>query len=351
MTELIVAADRIIDGKGTHQETDRLLARARARGLSVCELQIVTLAQRWEDNLPPGHFKSGASAMAAIRRARKLIADKKFAVALIKGTDLLRTGYQRADRERFMKLYSNRYTPLDGYTRLVPEFLRYHGITESQFRTISDALFRNYLRTWQRTEPDRAAPDQRWFGMVTKYFRGVDCANPNIDFSGQLIVTDVKHADLLAVPLKKRLNILGNSFTKLTVAGFKSIPKVAPYLHLRKAIRAALAEAKIDFREEFLSGRALLDAYTCYPVVPMGLLLRLGLVEKLSELPGFLETYEVPITGGLNLARAPWNLTSLNSFIVRREQLLGSKKLRYGLVHGNGSLGNQQGITIVGKVR
>lgn len=53
------------------------------------------------------------------------------------------------------------------------------------------------------------------------------------------------------------------------------------------------------------------------------------------------------VTGGLNLGRAAWNLTSLNALIVMRERILADKNIRLGLVHGNGSLGNQQGITVL----
>ncbi|HXH32739.1 MAG TPA: hypothetical protein VNJ01_18210 [Bacteriovoracaceae bacterium] len=349
MNYFIVAADRIVDGEGDHLATEKVLKKAEKFGLKTIVLHIVTLAQRWEDNLPPGHFKSGASAMAAINRAQTLLATDSACVVLIRGTDLLRTGYERKDRDRFMKLYRGKFTPLDGYTRLVPAFLKYHGISLKQFNEISHSLFENYLRTWRLQDPKRTAPNARWFEPVTRYFRGVDCANPNIDFSGQLVVMDEARADLLRIPSRERIRILGNSFSKLAVDGFESIPKVAPYLHLKKTIRAALDEARIDFKEEFLQGRALLEAYTCYPVVPMGLLLRLGLVRKLSELPEFLKTHEVTITGGLNLARAPWNLTSLNYLIAMREKLKNSRRHRYGLVHGNGSLGNQQGITILGK--
>lgn len=84
-------------------------------------------------------------------------------------------------------------------------------------------------------------------------------------------------------------------------------------------------------------------------MVPMALLLKLDLVTHLTEIPNFLKQYEVTITGGLNLAKAPWNLTSFNYLIAMREKLMGSKNYKYGLVHGNGSLGNQQGITVLGR--
>jgi hypothetical protein len=349
MNELIIAGDRIVDGQGDHSETEGLITRAQKLGLLVSTLEIVPLSKRWEGHLAPHQFKSGASAMAAIKKGRKLLSSGRASLVVIRGRDLLRSGYTKEEREKYMKLYSGKYTPLDGYTRLVPHFLKYHTITAAQFKFISMALFENYSRTWKRLHPQGSLPDERWFAPITKYFRGVDCANPNVDFSGQILLAGVEVADLLRVPKKKRVKVLGNSFVQLSVDGLSSVGKVASYLHLKRAIKTALSEAKIDFNQEFLSGRALLEAYTCYPIVPMGLLLRLGLVETLEEIPKLLGKYEVTITGGLNLDRAAWNLTSLNYIISMREKLLSSKHSRYGLVHGNGSLGNQQGITILGR--
>ncbi len=349
MKFVIVAADTIVDGKGDHQKTSDVFTYAKGLGLATSELEIVTLAKRWEDKLSPNQFKSGASAMAAINKAQKLIETKKSSVVLIKGVDLLRTGYVKEDRERYMKLYGKKYTPLDGYTKLVQPFMRYHKINEKDFFEIRDKLFENYLKTWTRLYPEKKLPDERWYQPLTKFFRGVDCANPNIDYSGRFILTNEKNADRLKIPKNERVFVLGNAFTKLTVDGFESIPRIASYDHLKKVIKKAMVEAKIDFRTEFMNGRALMEAYTCYPVVPMALIWRLGLVNHLKMIPEFLQEHEVTITGGLNLAKAPWNLTSLNYVISMREKLITSDKYLYGLVHGNGSLGNQQGITILGK--
>ena len=345
----IIAADRIIDGLGSHERTEALIARSKKLGLKVTVLEVVSLAKRWEDQLSANEFKSGASAMGAIEKARKLFQAMKADVVVIKGDDLLRSGYTKEEREKFMKLYRGRFTPLDGYTKLVPPFLKHAGATKKEFFEVSQALFENYFKTWTRLHPGAKIPDARWFELITPYFRGVDCANPNIDYSGQLLISIEKTADLLRVPKKERVTILGNAFTKLSVDGFESVPKIAPYQHLKRTINKAQGEAQIDFKAEFLKGSALLEAYTCYPVVPMALLLKLRLVDHLQEIPAFLELHEVTITGGLNLAKAPWNLTSLNYLIAMREKLLTSKSYRYGLVHGNGSLGNQQGITILGK--
>ncbi len=338
----IIAGDRIQDGIGSHAESEKVALRARKMNLRVHTLEIVTLAKRWEDKLSPHEFKSGASVMAAIEKARTLLAKKKTDLVVIKGRDFLKSEYDRVEREKFMRLYEGKLTPLDGYDRLVPLFLKYHKLSEKDFFIIRDALFGNYQRTWEGN-----LPDAKWFRLLTKYFRGVDCANPNVDYSGQIILSTAKTADLLKIPARKRVTILGNAFTKLSVDGMESLPKIAPYLHLKRTITKALRESKIDFKKEFFKNRALLEAYTCYPVVPMALIQRLGLVDTMNEIPKLLENYKVTVSGGLNLGKAPWNLTSLNGIIVMREKLLSSRKYRYGLVHGNGSLGNQQGVTLL----
>lgn len=216
MKVLIIAGDRIIDNHGSHAISDAVIAKAEKLKLTVTTLEVVSLAKRWEDKLSKNQFKSGASAMAAVNQARKLLEAKKADVVVIKGADLLRSGYTREERESYMKLYNKKYTPLDGYTKLVPPFLKCFGIKEAQFKQISSALFENYARTWQGP-----LPESRWFAPVTKYFRGVDCANPNIDYSGQIVITDEAHADLLRIPNSERVSILGNAFTKLQVDGYE----------------------------------------------------------------------------------------------------------------------------------
>lgn len=349
MNYFIIAADRIVDQQGTHAQTEKLLTQADKKHLSITTLEIVNLAKRWEDKLKSNEFKSGASAMDAINKARKLLASKKADLVVIKGQDLLKTGYVKEDRDNFMRLYNKKFTPMDGYNKLVPAFLRFHGFSEKDYFKGREALFENYSATWKSLHPNANPPEGRWFQPLTKYFRGVDCANPHIDYSVQIIITNKKIADLLKVPGKNRVEILGNAFTKLKVDGFKSIAEIAPYLHLKRTINKALKEAKINFNLEYLEGRAALDAYTCYPVVPMGLLVRMGLVKELQDLPDFLKEHEVTVTGGLNLGKAAWNLTSLNAIIAMREKMINSKAIRYGMVHGNGSIGNQQGITILKK--
>ncbi|AMP90837.1 hypothetical protein [Legionella pneumophila] len=349
MKLFIIAADRIIDSVGSHQDTDNLINQIREKKFTVATLKILSLAKGWQDKIKPYEFTSGASAMAAIERARKILSTKKADVVLIKGQDFLKTGYGSNERVKFMKFYHENYTPIQGYDELVPLFLQKYKLDEKKYFKIRDALFENYTKTWKKINPANSMPHEKWYQSLTKYFRGVDCANPNVDFSGQLIVSTEKAADVLNIPQKARVEILGNSFVKINLKGVASLPKIATYHHLKRAINKAIIQAKFNFKDKFMNGDALLDAYTCYPIVPMALLYHLGLVNSLSEIPDLLKSYEVTVTGGLNLGKAPWSLTSLNALIVMRERLISSNKANFGLVHGNGLFGNQQGITILKK--
>ncbi|HAU0828256.1 TPA: hypothetical protein ACUNL2_002767 [Legionella pneumophila] len=349
MKTFIIAADRTVDSFGSHQDTDNILNLAREKGLVVVTLEILSLAQGWQDKMKPHQFKSGASAMAAIERARKILSTKKADAVLIKGQDFLKTGYGSCEREKFMKFYHENYTPLQGYNELVPLFLQKYKLDEKEYFKIRDALFENYTKTWKKINPANSMPHEKWYQPLTKYFRGVDCANPSVDYSGQIILSTEKVADVLNIPQKARVEILGNSFVKINLKGLVSLPKIAPYHHLKRAINKAITQAKLNFKDKFMNEKALLDAYTCFPIVPMALLYCLGLVNSLTEIPDLLKSYEVTVTGGLNLGKAPWSLTSLNALIVMRERLISSDKAKFGLVHGNGLFGNQQGITIIKK--
>jgi len=92
----------------------------------------------------------------------------------------------------------------------------------------------------------------------------------------------------------------------------------------------------------------MLEAYTCYPVVPLAFLLHSGLVRDMAAVPGLLRDFEVTVTGGLNLARAPWNNTTLNSMVVATQLLRGRGPKKLAGIHGNGSLGYQQGFLLLG---
>ncbi len=72
-----------------------------------------------------------------------------------------------------------------------------------------------------------------------------------------------------------------------------------------------------------------MEAYTCYPVVPLAFLLASGIASSPKEIPVLLQRLEITVTGGMNLARAPWNNPALNAMVTMYKRLRhGSHRLR-----------------------
>ena len=78
----------------------------------------------------------------------------------------------------------------------------------------------------------------------------------------------------------------------------------------------------------------------------MAFLISCKLVPSLAQIPEFLTDHLVTITGGMNLARAPWNNPALNGLIEMYHQL-NDNPTQHGLVHGNGGIGYRQGVAIL----
>jgi len=341
MKIFFIASDKIVDDEGSFSKTNKILNLAHHNKLKIETLVITPLSHPWDTPLKKNEFKSGASAIAAIDYAKKILRSKKFDVVVIEGRDALKSGYEKKFRNTCMELYEHNSTPLDGYERLTKVFLEQNKISESEYFNLRDKTFINLAKTW-----NGPLPHEKWFEPLTHYFRGVDCANPNIDFAGRIILAGPRVSNILKTLKKDMIEVAGNSSIKLKVDGLESLEKVKNYRHLNRAFKMACNEAKINFANLLQKKTALMEVYTCYPVVPLGFLLSTKLSSR-KNLSHFLETTPLTITGGLNLAKAPWNLTSLNALIEMRQKLIRSKKIKYGLVHGNGSLGNQQGITIL----
>ena len=157
-------------------------------------------------------------------------------------------------------------------------------------------------------------------------------------------------AELCKVPLEKRIRILGCHVEQACEDGVEHIPEIIRYDHLGKAFEKARGEAGIDFQEKFFKREALLEAYTCYPVVPIAFLLATGLVQKVSEIPDFLKEYPLTLSGGLNLGKAPWNNTTLSHLITMVKQLRDPTQPSLGGIHSNGALGYLQGFVILKRV-
>jgi hypothetical protein len=91
--------------------------------------------------------------------------------------------------------------------------------------------------------------------------------------------------------------------------------------------------------------------YSCYPVVPIAFLLKSGLAAAPADVLRLLAAYEVTVTGGLNLAKAPWNNTTLSAIVQMVPMLRSERSSRYGAVHSNTAFGYQQAFAILRSVR
>lgn len=318
-------------------------------GITPKYLVIEPLQVDWHSPEQTSHFRSGCAPIEALAEAKKLIENGEAAV-VISGEDYIKTGYSREERLSKMAVYGQSYPLTQAYTDLAQAFSENNGITEQQFKEFASALFENYQVSFRNALSDsftpELLPDLRWYKPITDLFRGVDCANPMVDFSGRLLLTRADVAEQLGVDKSQWLKVKAVGLSRLEGDGRDFLTDISQYEHLQQAYQQACGEADIDFVKLFKGGDALLDTYTCYPVVPMAFLLVSGLVDILDDIPDFLSKYSITITGGMNLARGAWNNPALNALVLMHQRLCdGPEKL--GLIHGNGGLGYRQGIAIV----
>lgn len=343
----VIAADKIVDGIDDSHETDDVRNALQSSSFQVAEFDVAPLSLPWNATLPQGCLRSACSPLEAVLIFKKLLATNKAQAMVLSGRDFIRSGYEKSQRNKFMEIYGEGETPLTGYTKLAPAFIESLGISREQFRTVCGHIFENYLRTYRGLHPDAVPPADTWFEPVTEFFRGVDCANPSVDFSGCAVFGNSEVADYFAVPESSRIRITGCSLYKSGKDGLDGIGDIIAYSHLEKAYDAACEEAEIDFTKRFLAHEALLEVYTCYPIAPLAFLIKSRLVTGVSEIPEFLDSYEITITGGLNLSKAPWNNTTLSNLVTMVHRLRERTTPNLGGIHGNGSLGYQQGFMIL----
>jgi hypothetical protein len=180
----------------------------------------------------------------------------------------------------------------------------------------------------------------------------VDCANPMVNFSGRLLITGADITEKLGVDRSQWLKVKAAGLSRLMVMGQIFLKDIAKYNHLQQAYKEACDEANVDLVHQFKCGEALLETYTCYPVVPMAFLLVSGLIQALEDIPDVLTKHSITITGSMNLARAAWNNPALNALMMMHNRLCddkGGDHEKLGLIHGNGGLGYRQEIAIVAR--
>ncbi len=342
---LILGTARVVDSEGSGDELEGRVTALSAAGLRVHALEIESLRSAWRgrpDRVGPG-FQSGCAPILALDRARVLLTEGAADAVVIRGDEPLRTGYSGPERRRLMRVYSDTSIP-EAYTRLARLQMERLGLDEPAYLRLADALLANYARTARRRGlPIRSAHGHE---AATSLFRLADCANPNLDFRGVVLLGTPRAAEVLHRTADGLARLLGVA-VELLDDGPEHLGTIVDYAHLGRAYRSACDQAGLDFAAHFHSGEALLEAYTCFPPPVIGLLLATGIAQSPAGLESVLARRELTVTGGMNLAGAPWNNPALHGLIVLLDQLKSSEA-RIGLVHGNGGVGGYQGVAIVG---
>lgn len=335
----IINADKIVDGVGSLQNVEDQIVKLSQKKLKYTELFIDPLKTDWHSDLKKNHFRSGCGPIEAVIHADKLIKSKDCDFVVISGKDLIKSEYTREERIERMSIYEKSIPSL--YNRIAMEYILKENISKDEFKISSDLLFKNYMRSYSAFY-ENYKPDQKWFKYITDLFRGVDCANPVVDFEGRLIIAGSHCISLFDT---NSLKILGHGFGQVE-DGSDNISEIKDFFHLEKAINDAIDSSKIDFFKKYINKKAAMEVYTCYPIIPLAFLFKSGLIKSTTEIPEFLKNNEITITGGMNLSKAPWNNPSLGA-IIDMFNLLSKDNKKYGLIHGNGGLGYKQGILIL----
>lgn len=320
------------DGRISGTRADAMLVRARAAGLRLESLCIQPLSAGWNSE-PTGTFKSGAGPIFALAEATRLL-ETGVDLVRISGVDFLRN-YSSEERAQKMQVFPGVFLP-EAYTSLAEEFMEQRGISEEEFKKLARAVEENYLHTATSrglvVKPGGDAP-------VTRLFRRVDCANPVTDFEGELLVASDLACDRLGQSGPRVLEVVTSEIDD----GPENIQKIARYDHLQDVF--VRATRNIDIHEINSKGELILEAYTCFPPVPLAFLECSGLAQTPTEMMVFLKKNPITVSGGMNFARAPWNNPALRGLIMVAETL--KTKNAYGIVHGNGGLGGRQGIALL----
>ncbi|WP_027855971.1 beta-ketoacyl-[acyl-carrier-protein] synthase family protein [Marinobacterium jannaschii] len=342
---LIVAAGKTAEGEGCLQPVLQLEQKLKQIGLPPRELVIEPLSTGWHAPRQEDHFRSGCAPIEALAKAKALI-EAGTAAVVIRGEDNLKTGYSREQRHQLMAIYGDEYPITQAYDDLAHEFARRQGIDADTFRELCQQLYSNYECSYRNVMRQPVTQDERWFQPLTSLFRGVDCANPLVDFHGRLLLCSQETAQLLDIPATEVVEVKGVGLGFLEQDGPQQLRQIADYEHLGQAWQQADQQAGGYFKQKFSERKALLESYTCYPVVPMALMLKSGLVSGPEQLAEFVARYPLTVTGGMNLAKGPWNNPALNGLISMYQALLQSDA-SLGAVHGNGGLGYRQGVAML----
>lgn len=289
-------------------------------------------------------YRSGASPIQAIYDANEIIKSGLYDAVFIFGYEMLLTNKDQYGKEKVleaMKLFDD-VSLIECYNELGHLICDKLHISKETFHHYSDLLFQNYEKTYKKLNPTHSLERGRLLDdLGADLFRLTDCANPYIDFAGGVILASDEVCELVNLD-KEKITVSGVSYTMVEASPHKLSKIVGEhdelFPHLKSVLTKAEEEANIQVNEELIKNNLLLEVYTCYPPIPLAFLLVGGFVKNIENLPYFLNNYEITITGGMSLARAPWNNPALNGMIEMANKLQETDAT-YGLVHGNGGIG------------
>jgi len=298
-------------------------------------------------------YKSGASPVQALSDAKELIDHDLYDAVFIFGYDPLLTNKQVYGKDvikEAMNIFNGK-SILECYNLISHKLCEEMGISKEFFFQLTEGLYMNYHKTYTKNTRREIPYDRGRLlnDLKGDLFRITDCANPNIDFAGGVILVNNKTADFLNIK-HERVTVSGVKYSMVSgvpdninnIVGSKD----KLFTHLRSSFLEAQLQANINVLEEFKSGNLRLELYTCYPPIPLAFLLTTKIVGSIRELPEFLLNYELTITGGMNFARAPWNNPALNG-LIEMVNTMKDGPIKYGLIHGNGGIGEIQGVAIL----
>ena len=293
-------------------------------GLRVETIWVAALQDGWQE--APDRFKSGAGPIFALQEACRrveVLAD----VVVIRGYEPLRTGISPGERARAMDIYDGVSVP-EAYTRLAQGFCACHGITETEFLTFCRAVEANCRATACARGLTLPEPGQNDH-MVTSLYRRADCANPVIDFEGELVVGSERAAKMLGI----RGTTVRDVHTHREADGPDHVSELARFVGLSRVLDGVSC------------ARSALEVYTCFPIVPLGFLYSAGLATTIEAAIAWVEEHPLTISGGMNFARAPWNCPALRALVLADHHTRNTGQDT--LVHGNGGLGGWQGVAVL----
>ena len=300
-------------------------------------------------------YRSGCGPIEALTSANRRIMCGDVDAVIIFGHEPLRTLSKHENGREEIATAMNIYKGLpifSLYHALAHKLIRHLSITEADFKDIAFLLFENYCSTYEKINNTSLIMDVEKLNYLedANLFRLVDCANPfAMDFTGGIILAHPKIAEKLNMDIKNGVQLLSSAYQHIP-DGPEYLQDICAYRHLKAVIREATLDATIhDFRSSFVNGTLALEIYTCFPPPVIGFLLASGLVRTTDEIPALLKKHDITMTGGMNLAGAPWNCPALFATCTAVDHLYGNDAVTHACIHGNGGIGGYQGIAILGK--